>query len=225
MSMNYTPVPDDWLEEMDVLSDDAYGRLIRWCQHYRITGETQELTGDERFFAKRVKMQIDRYVAHYNETLEKRRRSGQQGGVAKASKAKQSLANDGNAKQEQANDSKIGETKTNTKTKTKTNLPSEGTPITPLPDQSAVQWAENVTMTNDEHDKLLAAYGPADTARLIEILDNYKGSTGKRYKSDYRAILSWVVDRLEEDRRKAGKHGCQGASDSFSALVAEMEGV
>lgn len=99
------------------------------------------------------------------------------------------------------------------------------TPLTPLPDQAAVQWAENVTMTNDEHDKLLAAYGPADTARLIEILDNYKGSTGKHYKSDYRAILSWVVDRLEEDRRKAGKHGCQGTSDSFSALVAEMEGV
>ena len=225
MAMNYTPVPDDWLEEMDMLSDEEYGRYIRWCQHYRITGEMLDLFGNERYFAKRGKMQVDRYVAHYEELLEKRRRSGQQGGVARASKAKQILANDGNAKQEQANDSKIGETKTKTKTKTKTNLPSEGTPLTPRPTQSAVQWAENVTMTNDEHDKLLDAYGPADTARLIEILDNYKGSTGKRYKSDYRAILSWVVDRLEEDRRKAGKHGCQGASDSFSALVAEMEGV
>lgn len=62
-------------------------------------------------------------------------------------------------------------------------------------------------MTNAEHDKLLAAHGPADTARLIEILDNYKGAYPKKrhYESDYRAILSWVVDRLEEDKRKAPK--------------------
>lgn len=75
---------------------------------------------------------------------------------------------------------------------------------TPLPPSSEpkVQWADNVTMTNAEHDKLLATHGPADTARLIEILDNYKGSSGKVYANDYRAILSWCVDRLAESRRK-----------------------
>ena len=72
-------------------------------------------------------------------------------------------------------------------------------------DQRKVQWAENVSMTNEEHDKLVSAHGEADTARLIEILDNYKGSTGKRYKSDYRAILSWCVERLEEEKAKAPK--------------------
>lgn len=65
-----------------------------------------------------------------------------------------------------------------------------------------VQWAEFVTMTNAEHQKLLDTHGPADTARLIEILDNYKGSTGKKYKDDYRAILSWCVDALNEERAK-----------------------
>ncbi len=70
--------------------------------------------------------------------------------------------------------------------------------------EPAVQWAENVTMTNEEHQKLLDAHGPADTARLIEILDNYKGSTGKWYTSDYRAILSWCVARLQEEKRKGG---------------------
>ena len=58
-------------------------------------------------------------------------------------------------------------------------------------------------MTNSEHEKLLAAHGPADTERLIEILDNYKGATGKKYASDYRAILSWVVDRLAEEKGKS----------------------
>lgn len=62
-------------------------------------------------------------------------------------------------------------------------------------------------MTNVQHEKLLAAHGSADTARLIEILDNYKGSTGKTYKDDYRAILSWCVDRLKEERRKGPSRG------------------
>ena len=68
-----------------------------------------------------------------------------------------------------------------------------------------VQWAEFVTMTNAEHDKLLDAYGPADTARMIEILDNYKGSTGKKYASDYRACLNWVADRVREENAKIAK--------------------
>lgn len=70
--------------------------------------------------------------------------------------------------------------------------------------EKKVQWAEFVTMTNEEHQKLLDAYGPADTARLIEILDDYKGSSGKRYKSDYRAIRAWCVDRLNEEKRRPG---------------------
>ena len=65
-----------------------------------------------------------------------------------------------------------------------------------------VQWAENVAMTNAQYEKLLCTYGEADTKRLIEILDNYKGATGKKYADDYRAILSWVVNRLKEDKSK-----------------------
>ena len=77
-----------------------------------------------------------------------------------------------------------------------------------------VQWAENVTMTNAEHEKLLAAYGPADTSRLIEILDNHKGATGKAYVSDYRAILSWCTDRLAEERARRG--GAKGAGLTYN---------
>lgn len=62
-----------------------------------------------------------------------------------------------------------------------------------------------MTTTNAEHERLLATHGPADTARLIEILDNYKGSSGKVYKDDYRAILSWCVDRLDEEKANGRK--------------------
>lgn len=61
--------------------------------------------------------------------------------------------------------------------------------------------AENVTMTDAEYQKLIDKYGEKETSRLIEILDNYKGQSGKKYKSDYRAILNWVVDRLQEEKK------------------------
>ncbi len=81
--------------------------------------------------------------------------------------------------------------------------------IPPLPPNEQVEqspgkrrYAEFVTMTNDEYQSLIDRFGKSDTDRLIEILDNYKGSKGKRYKSDYRAILSWCVKRLEEEKQR-----------------------
>lgn len=84
--------------------------------------------------------------------------------------------------------------------------------------------AENVSMTDDEYQKLIDKFGEADTKRLIEILDNYKGQSGKKYKSDYRAILNWVVDRLKEERTQKPKQGnaplqtYQGGSEELAML-------
>lgn len=55
-----------------------------------------------------------------------------------------------------------------------------------------------MTMTNAEHQKLLDAHGPADTALMIEHLSHYKAANGKHYDSDYRAILAWVTKWLSE---------------------------
>jgi len=64
------------------------------------------------------------------------------------------------------------------------------------------QFAEFVSMTMDEYDKLVNTYGKEFTDQCITVLDNYKGATGKKYKSDYRAILNWVVDRVKQDKKK-----------------------
>ena len=53
-------------------------------------------------------------------------------------------------------------------------------------------------MTEPEYDKLVSQFGEQFTLACIEELDNYKGAKGRTYKSDYRAILSWVVDRVRE---------------------------
>lgn len=64
------------------------------------------------------------------------------------------------------------------------------------------KYAQFVSMTAGEYEKLCAAYGTDMVLRMIEVLDNYKGSSGKKYKSDYRAILCWVADRVLNERSK-----------------------
>jgi len=65
-----------------------------------------------------------------------------------------------------------------------------------------IKYADFVSLTNAEYEALVAKLGEEATKRCIEILDNYKGATGKKYKSDYRAILNWVVERYEEEKRR-----------------------
>lgn len=66
------------------------------------------------------------------------------------------------------------------------------------------KYADFVSLTNDEYQSLVAKLGSEDAVnRCIEILDNYKGANGKRYKSDYRAILNWVIDRFQGEQQKS----------------------
>lgn len=66
------------------------------------------------------------------------------------------------------------------------------------PKEEKVKFAEFVQMKQEEFDKLVEQYGEPFAMQCITELDNYKGSSGKKYKSDYRAILNWVVDRVKE---------------------------
>lgn len=63
-----------------------------------------------------------------------------------------------------------------------------------------INYAEFVTLTETEYQKLIAEHGEPATKRIIQILDNYKGANGKKYKSDYRAILTWVIDRYKQEQ-------------------------
>jgi hypothetical protein len=54
-----------------------------------------------------------------------------------------------------------------------------------------IRYAEFVKMKETEYNKLVEEFGKDGTDERIERLDLYKGSTGKKYKDDYRTILSW----------------------------------
>lgn len=69
------------------------------------------------------------------------------------------------------------------------------------------EYAEAVFMTNAEHSALVEKLGSEQAvAWCIDKLNNYKLSSGKKYKNDYRAILSWVIDEYQ----KAGGNNGQG---------------
>lgn len=65
-------------------------------------------------------------------------------------------------------------------------------------EEEKIHFAEFVSMTNAEHEKLVSTYGKDFADQCILVLDNYKGSSGKTYKNDYRAILNWVVDKVKQ---------------------------
>ena len=71
-----------------------------------------------------------------------------------------------------------------------------------------ISFAEFVTLTQVEFDTLAKELGSEFIVEdCIEILDNYKGSSGKKYKSDYRAIKSWVIDKYKEKHKEGGQRG------------------
>ena len=64
-------------------------------------------------------------------------------------------------------------------------------------------FGDFVYLTTEEHTKLVEKFGETDTKDRIERLDNYIGSTGKKYKSHYHTILNWAGrDEKEGSPRK-----------------------
>lgn len=63
-------------------------------------------------------------------------------------------------------------------------------------------YADAVTLTEEEYGKLIKKHTKTFVDKCIEVLNNYKLSSGKTYKSDYYAILNWVIDRVTKDYPK-----------------------
>lgn len=74
------------------------------------------------------------------------------------------------------------------------------------------KYAESVTMTEEEYQKLMAQHSKAFVDKCIEILNNYKLSSGKRYKSDYHTILNWVIERVSKDYPQLDKPPAQSSA-------------
>jgi hypothetical protein len=70
-------------------------------------------------------------------------------------------------------------------------------------------YADFVKMKESEYKKLIEQFGESGTKERIENLNLYKGSTGKKYKSDYLTILNW-------ERKNKGSGQSNGQNKEFS---------
>lgn len=134
-------------------------------------------------FSRQMKLKDD--------MLERRRQAGRKGGAPKGnSNAKKRLSKAENTTmQEQAKTSKPNDSE------------EQAQPKPPKPTkQPKHKYAPDVLMTDDEYNKLVDAYGKDGADWMIQKLDNYKAARGMTYKSDYRAILNWVVKEYQRQQ-------------------------
>lgn len=54
---------------------------------------------------------------------------------------------------------------------------------------------EKVFLKSQEIEKLQTIFG-LDYERALDVLENYKQSSGKNYKSDYHALIGWVKEKI-----------------------------
>ena len=66
-------------------------------------------------------------------------------------------------------------------------------------EDSKIKYAENILLKKKEYETLCKDSPEPAVGKMIEVLDLYKGSNGKTYKSDYMAILNWVKTKVEKD--------------------------
>ena len=197
---------------------------------YVASGTTTELKPQAKMAFSFIKKQIDNNNERFEEIVSKRSAAGKKGGGnpafkkghpnpyyqdindlsenEKINKDKQGLSKINTDKlneNENENENEFLKEKGNTVVlpqKKKTQEP----PLPKIVKPEKADYAEYVSMTNAEYAALVERYGEQAAREMIDILDNYKGSNGRKYKSDYRAILSWVAGRWEEQQAKTRQY-------------------
>lgn len=83
MKRTYAAVPYEYYEEMDELTDEEFGRLIRALLRYSMTGEERDLPGSERYFWRRVVNRELGLQQHYEDLSTARSAAGKKGAAAR----------------------------------------------------------------------------------------------------------------------------------------------
>lgn len=95
-----------------------------------------------------------------------------------------------------------------------------------IPPPDKINFADDVYLTQKEYDTLISKYGEEAAKWMITKLDNSKGAKGYKYKSDYRAILNWVVDSyMEKKGKQNGQPNAPGEQKKDWELLPWPEGL
>ncbi len=81
------------------------------------------------------------------------------------------------------------------------------------------KYFDLVYLTEKEHQRLIKEYGEENTTKFYKKLSDYKGSKGKEYKSDYKAIFSWVIDAVISKTKKQFKNERTYKNEEQEAII------
>ena len=79
MERDHLALPYEYLSEMEELTDEEFGQLVRALMRYSMGGAPIPREGNLRFFAARVMAREDRYQKAYSEMSDKRKAAGKRG--------------------------------------------------------------------------------------------------------------------------------------------------
>lgn len=205
MARNYAALPYDYLEEMEALNDAEFGRLTRALLAYSMTGEQIALCGNERFYAKRVMSQEDRFKASYEEVSVVRSEAGKAGAAARWQNGKRIFANGKNSKAISAN-GKNGYTETNTETNTDTLPSNDGKSDTRAARFFTPPSADDVANYVREQDYHVNA------ERFVAFYEQKGWMVGRNHMKDWKAaVRNW--ETRWKDENKAQEKAPVGKSD------------
>lgn len=177
------------------LSDDQAGKLFKHILSY--VNDENPITNDViiDLVFEPIKQSLKRDLRRYEEIIEKRSLAGKIGGVESGeSRRKKKEAKEANAlkrkqtKQRQANEADSVSV-------------SVSDSVNVIVKEEKKEYAPFVFMLKRDYDKLVIKNGECNTKKFIDKLNNYKGSTGKKYKDDYLTILNWVVDEVLKENK------------------------
>lgn len=225
----------DFLSETILMSDEEIGQYIKLLclQHQKGHLKEKDIlnickTNNEEIFSKFKK---DNEGNYYNERLDEEIIRRKKYSESRRENRKKKITHEKDINNICNSYEKHMETKTITKTINETEnkkIDNRGMGEEEKKEENIkkeqeekIHFAEFVTMTNVEYNKLVNTYSKEFADQCITVLDNYKGSNGKKYKSDYRAILNWVVDRVNQDKLK--KQNNKGRIDDFRELWEEAQ--
>lgn len=209
----------DWAEVLKKLPADEVRNVILALAEYSESGKLPDLSPIADIAFTAFKQTIDRDTEKWEnvckrnaENVKKRWEKNSDTKKTTAYDRTKSYTKNTDSDNEPVSDSEIDIKNNTPPTSSKGAGGAKKQTTNPKPEK--VQFAEFVSMTNDEYTSLVAKVGEQGAKRCIEILDNYKGSSGKKYSSDYRAILNWTIARYEEELHKGGKsNGNDGSKD------------
>lgn len=89
--------------------------------------------------------------------------------------------------------------------------------------EDKIAFGDKVQLTATEHAALVQRFGATDAARLVQILDDYLvNHPRKTYASHYRAILSWCVGKLTEEKITAQR--LKNAQEAGARVNGQQQG-